>query len=95
MKKAEEIYLAVQQWKASGLSQTAYCEKIGIKRSTFANWVGRSKEKPASGFIAVVPPSEPVSEGMEIIYPNGVRLNTRCADPVILAELIRFYSCSA
>jgi predicted DNA-binding protein (UPF0251 family) len=51
MKKAEQMHLTVQHWKESGLTQKAYCEKIGIKRTTFANWVNRSKEKPDNGFI--------------------------------------------
>ncbi len=80
--------LSVQQWKESGLTQKAYCEKIGIKRTTFANWVGRSKEKPANGFITITPPIEPISDSIEIIYPNGVRLKTTSFPIHILSELI-------
>lgn len=91
MKKAEQMRLAVQQWKESGLAQHHYCEKIGVKRSTFANWVKRSKEKPESGFIALRPSIELGSQALEIIYPNGVRLQAHPAHLHLLSELIRAY----
>ncbi len=91
MKKAEQIHILVQQWKESGLTQKVYCEKIGIKRTTFANWVKRSKEKTDQGFIAISPAVDPVSERIEIIYPNGVRLKTSFPHLQALLELIRFY----
>ncbi|UKJ08653.1 IS66 family insertion sequence element accessory protein TnpA [Solitalea lacus] len=83
--------LAVQQWKESGLTQQAYCEMIGVKRTTFANWVARCKARTETGFIAITPPTEAVSATLEIIYPNGVRLNASFAPVHLLAELIRLY----
>lgn len=91
MRKAEEMRHLVQQWQESGLTQKVYCEKIGIKRTTFANWVKRSKEKPGQGFVAVTPPCQAVSEGIEIIYPNGVRLKVSPAHLPVLSELIRVF----
>jgi transposase-like protein len=91
MKKAEQMRQAVQQWKESGLTQKAYCEKIGVKRTTFANWVGRSKEKAAGGFIAVTPQVKPVSESIELIYPNGVRLKINATHISVLSDLIRIF----
>lgn len=82
---------AIEQWKESGLTQKAYCEKIGVKRTTFANWVGRSKEKPAPGFIAVTPPIKTVSESIEVIYPNGVRLKASTTHISVVSELIRIF----
>jgi transposase-like protein len=89
MNKAEQMRQAVQQWKESGLTQKVYCEKIGVKRSTFANWAKRSRDTPGQGFVAI--PPEPVTEGIEIIYPNGVRLRVRAAHLPVIAELIRCY----
>lgn len=83
--------IAVQQWKESGLTQKVYCQNIGVKRSTFANWVKRSNEKSVSGFIAIAPVLEPVPESVELIYPNGVRLKARLSDIQALATLIRIY----
>jgi hypothetical protein len=91
MKKAEQMELAVQQWKDSGLTQKAFCEKIGIKRTTFATWLGRSRENGKTGFITIAPERKPVLEAIEIIYPNGVRIKTTSCQKQILADLIRLY----
>jgi len=92
MKKAEQMRLAVQQWKESGFTQQVYCETIGVKRSTFANWVKRSKEKnPQGGFLTLNPPIEPGLEVLEIIYPNGVRIKANPAHIHLLSALIRAY----
>jgi len=93
MKKAEEIE-SVQQWQSSGQTQKAYCQTIGIKRSTFANWVARSKEKPKSGFLAITPPTQPVPENIELVYPNGVRLKTTASAIHLFSELIQAWPCS-
>ncbi len=81
--------LAVQQWKESGLTQKAYCEKIGVKRTTFANWVGRITEKKQTGFVAIAPTIGSSPQNIELIYPNGVRLTTTTCDRHILYHLIR------
>jgi hypothetical protein len=91
MKKAEQMYQAVQQWKESGLTQKAYYEKIGVKRTTFANWVGRSKEKERSGFIALKPVAGAISESIEVIYPNGVRIKASATNISVLVELTRIF----
>lgn len=79
----------VEQWKESGLTQKVFCEKIGIKRTTFANWVKRGKEKTGQGFVAITPPIKPVSESIEVIYPNGIRLKINASHIPVLSELIR------
>jgi predicted DNA-binding protein (UPF0251 family) len=89
MKKVAEMRQAVQQWKESGLTQKVYCEKIGVKRTTFANWVARSKEKASAGFISVKPQVKPISESIEVIYPNGVRLKINASHIPVLSDLIR------
>jgi transposase-like protein len=90
MKKAEQVQ-QVRQWKESGLTQNVYCQKIGVKRSTFANWVKRSKERSEPGFIALTPAMKPVSETIELTYPNGVRLKVEVSNLQVLSELIRIY----
>jgi hypothetical protein len=89
MNKSEEKHLLVRQWKESGLTQTAYCESIGVKRTTFANRVGRIKKKELTGFLSITPTIGSAPESIELIYPNGVRLTTSGSDKHILYELIR------
>lgn len=91
MKKAEQMRQLVQQWKESGLTQKVFCEKNGIKRTTFANWVKRSKEKTGQGFVAINPPIKSISESIELFYPNGVRLKASATDISVLSELIRLF----
>lgn len=81
----------VQQWKESGLTQKVFCEKIGIKRTTFANWVKRSKENTRQGFVAITPPIKPVAESIEVIYPNGVRLKISATDIPVLYDLVHIF----
>ena len=94
MKRSEQE-AHVQQWKESGLTQKSYCEKLGVKRTTFANWASRNKEKPKTGFIAISPVVAADLNGIELIYPNGVHLKTSSATIELLSELIRCYPCSA
>lgn len=39
MSTSEEKMLSIEAWRSSGLSQNKYCKALGIKRTTFANWV--------------------------------------------------------
>jgi len=41
----EERELAIELWRESGLSQTAFCKREGIARSTFQHWMERSEGK--------------------------------------------------
>jgi hypothetical protein len=83
-KKAEQMYELVQDWRKSGQSKTVYCQEVSINIHTFTYWVQKYKEKmegkiveqKASKFIplAVKNPPSFASSGIELNYPNGVRL---------------------
>jgi hypothetical protein len=63
----EEMYVAIEQWKESGQSQTSWCQKNNMCRSTLKYWlkkyhnentcrVGKKpvhKDGPTSSFIPV------------------------------------------
>ena len=53
-----------QQWKQSGLSQKKYCERHGLKHSSFKNW-GRSE--PTFPLVPVVLKPEP-STGIKVTW---------------------------
>jgi hypothetical protein len=90
MNKAEEKRQHVQQWRESRLTQKVYCQQMGIKQTTFTNWVKRCKEKPSAAFIPITPPVVQ-SEEIEFIYPNGVRLKVASHAKHILSELIHIW----
>jgi len=43
MEKLEEMSLAIELWKDSGLSQRAYCEQEGYTISKFKYWIKKLK----------------------------------------------------
>ena len=57
MKTSDEKMLVVEAWRTSGISQNEYCKTLGVKRTTFANWVSRNKRKKAVlNFVRVALP---------------------------------------
>lgn len=85
----------IAQYEKSGLSQRRFCEENNIKISTFSYWLRRKKENGLSvggfgGFISVSTSTHSPG-GLEIIYPNGVRLKTSNPELSIIRQLIRLY----
>lgn len=92
MRTSEEKMLAVEAWRTSGLSQNEYCKTLGVKRTTFANWVSRNKRKKAvSNFIRVTVPPVISPSVIEVVYPNGVIIKAASDGLKTLSHLIRLY----
>ena len=92
MKTSEEKMLAAEAWHTSGLSQQEYCRTLGVKRTTFANWVSRNKRnKVVSNFVRIS--STPVVSPalVDVIYPNGVIIKAAVDDLKMLSNLVRLY----
>ena len=70
--RAQEMLAHVAAWKSSGKRRKSYCEEQGLNPHTMAYWCAKARiaEVP-SGFA----PVELVAGGgIEVCYPNGVRL---------------------
>ena len=92
MKTSEEKMLAVEAWLKSGITQQEYCKTLGVKRTTFANWVSRNKRKKAvSNFLRVTIPPVTISTTVEVVYPNGVIIKVASNDLKTLSNLIKLY----
>ena len=80
----------VDDWKASGLTQSSFSALLGIKAATLRYWIARSKQASIAGFIAIPHTGRSLSssERIEIIYPTGVRLRVE-NDLALIAQLIR------
>ena len=67
----------IEKWKASGQTKKAYSQSAGIKYATFIYWFrGEMKNGKEPGrFIKLG--DEPLSSGLEVKFPNGVRLYLR------------------
>jgi transposase-like protein len=44
----EEMYVAIEQWKESGQSQTSWCQKNNMCRSTLKYWLKKYHQENAS-----------------------------------------------
>lgn len=63
-----------QAWLESGKTKKAYCELAGIKYPTFMSWF--KKEGGLGSFKKIVSRADQL-EGIEILFPNGIRLYSR------------------
>ena len=73
------------QWRASGLTRTAYCEQQGLKLHTFIYWLKRCKEQTESaGALTLVPakisaaPQKPAAD-LVLECGNGSKLHIPAA----------------
>lgn len=88
--KRDRMLSVIADWEQSGKSKKAYCTEKGIKEGTFYYWFSLFKEKEvsSSNFISIDKPTK--SNGIEVIYPNGVRIKVE-NDLGLLSQLIRLY----
>lgn len=102
----EEMYLAIEMWQESGLSQRKFCLNENLSVKTFAYWLRKYKQEkgfPAKKdnnvretFIPVEVPNAintPVPDcgNIEVIFPNGVHINCPAGiDIDQLKKLINF-----
>ena len=88
--RAQEMLAHVAAWKSSGKRRKSYCEEQGLNPHTMAYWCAKARiaEVP-SGFA----PVELVAGGgIEVCYPNGVRLVLPAGMPMAqVAAYVRLY----
>ena len=84
----EEMYLAIELWKESGLSQQKYCRQNSIAYNTFKYWVKKynGEKKPVktdqvNAFLPVQVKtmaddhlSQHSNKEITITYPNGIEV---------------------
>ena len=69
---AQKMLAHVAAWKKSGKSRTSYCATHGLNPYTMACWcAGEDRVAVPSG---VAPVDVVTGGGIEVCYPNGVRL---------------------
>jgi len=79
--KKEYWTAKIQEWKKSGLSQSAFCKKYSVTPSSFYYWKSRlqkSKQEKTIKSNRLIPievqKTRPAQEVMRLILPSGVRI---------------------
>ncbi|MEK6452167.1 IS66 family insertion sequence element accessory protein TnpB [Myroides sp. C2723] len=86
------MYSHVEDWKASELTQSKYCESTGIKLASFSYWVIKYKTESShsidSNFITITKDQMVSTQEYEIMYPNGAKLRVHTDNLSELYSLI-------
>ena len=92
MSKQEEMYNLVTEYRKSGLTAKVFSKERGISPSTFCYWIRKKKEEDESGgFVEVITGLNLSTRELEVIYPNGVRLQVSSPDLALIARLVKLY----
>jgi len=91
MSKREEMFAMVQDYRDSGLSSTAYCEKRGIYRSLLYYWVKKFDEGASPGGFVQIKPRSSTNKTIEVKYPNGICITVPISELHLVQSLIRSY----
>jgi hypothetical protein len=84
----------IEQWKSSGLSQSAFCKTHNINYQQFNYHYSKQnpadKVKPKLLPINMLPNrSSPITNHFMLHYPNGMKLSIPMdADPIVLKTLL-------
>lgn len=86
--KRDQWTARLAAWKASGLSQSAWCREHGVSLASFGYW-RRKLAGPTGSTPSVLPirrAPDPTVEMLEVRLPNGIVLRVPGVD---LAALLR------
>jgi transposase-like protein len=72
------MFAMVKTCHESGLSRKAFCKEHGISQAVFYYWQKQYQESLTQNHVGFIPLNThrvaPLSETIEICYPNGVRI---------------------
>jgi len=86
------MYNLVREYQSRGLSVKAFSKERGNSPSTFGYWIRKKKEKDhPSGFVEVDNGLKSSASEMELIYPNGVKLQMSSPVLTLIARLVKLY----
>lgn len=87
----------IREFKASGLTQAAFCEQRDINVSSFrwhyqrsGQFAGNRRRPPVAAFAELTPPSPAAAVGLVVRF--GERVHIECPaqmDVVVVAKLVR------
>src|SRR5690625_473336 len=93
MSLQEKMFALVEEYHQSGISARLFCGRKGIKSSRFYYWIRKKRDQNKTGFIKITTDSKITSVPVELIYPNGVRLQLPVSDLDVITEVIKAFLC--
>ena len=72
VERKTEMLAQVAAWKASGQPRKGYCSAHGLSLHALNYWCAKARQQKVPG--GFVPLEVGAFEGLEVRYPNGVRL---------------------
>ncbi|MFT7036777.1 MAG: hypothetical protein ACJA2S_005317, partial [Cyclobacteriaceae bacterium] len=80
MRKSEQMFPIIEQWKESKLSKSTFCKQESLSLHVFNYWASQYKKrrKPQAigdGFIPLELPSDESSSYMEVTLLSGAKIN--------------------
>jgi len=89
-RRTEEIGQVLEQYRASGLTQSAYCRQTGMVLSTLGRYLRRDRGAEQQLIrVSVESPAEPAG-GFALVLSNGRRIESAWGfGEAALARLIR------
>lgn len=91
MSLQEKMFALVKEYHQSGISAKVFCEEKGIAPSRFYYWIRKKRDQNKTGFIKITTNSKINSVPVELIYPNGVRLQLPVSDLDVITDLIKAF----
>lgn len=95
MSSQQDMLKLAEEFLVSGVTQKEFCQKAGIKPSTFSYWMKkvRSRDRVASGgFIKISTEKTPSqAQELELSYPNGVKVKISTSEIALISRLVKLY----
>lgn len=90
MTKREQMARLVEEFNHSGLTQRAFCNQKQIIQSTFQYWHLKFKREhqQSTNFYPIDFDSESTSGGIEVCYPNGIKIRMDCFNLCHIKQLV-------
>jgi len=91
--RQKEMFALIESCKDSGMSKKAFCDQQGLSQAVYYYWQKKYKEVATTlpgGFVPVkcqgMAPTP--ATGIEIYYPNGVRIHIGDQTELTLVRLL-------
>ena len=101
--RAQEMYLLIEKYFTTDLTQKAFCKQEGIAYSTFHWWLGQYRQKEtgqvvhnkknANAFVPIHVAQPELSESStascQIEYPSGIVVRLEQANVQLISQLVQ------